>query len=722
MTGIGAVHVHGAVDGQVVVGERNVVINAQQGSSVSYRAEGPPPIRRRSHPVGRALPRRSAELLGRESELTTIGGWLAEGHPVYVAGAPGVGKSALLRRYAADQTAQGRDLVYLPAAGLPVEDLVQELFHTCFEAEDYKPEPARMRRLMGTVHALLVIDDFEGSAEELATLIDAAPGCDVLLATVERVSSGDGRELRLEGLPESAALALLARELGRTPQGEEEDAARRLIATVDGHPLALVQAAAAMRRAAQSGSTSEAGFTVDETAVAVGTAGRLSEGAARLLRLLCAIEPVPASARLLGVLSGGESVSTSHTSELEELRLIEGYRAGYRCCGRFATLVAEQTGTVPDPAQFAVALVRWLRTSASRQDATAEAPVILRVLEAAALRDDHAAVRDLARAVAPALARSLHWGAWGRVVERGKSAAEALGAASDLAYFSREAEVRKRALGLAGGLLVGGGAGAGAAAAHSAWQGGVGKGATVASRTGLKAMVSGPVALGTGAAVVVAGVVFVSLAGGKHQHPVAAPTPVPTVSGAPLISPTSSEQPSWTPSESVSASVSASVSDTPVVTIPRGAPPSGSGTCVPVTVAGPAFDPVPAPGRETEPFDFDAWLPCDDAKSLAVDDPVNWKVEPTSCPPPQESRHCRLAVTFQPRKPGDYHAKITWHDIWGQDDVTIEVSAVATTESGGPSDVPSSSVPTSPSAVVSPSPPVSPESPSQSVTSPPPSQ
>ncbi|MCP2292813.1 hypothetical protein APR08_005767 [Nocardia amikacinitolerans] len=51
--------------------------------------------------------------------------------------------------------------MYLSAAGLAVEDLLQSLFQACYDAVDYRPDPTALRRLMGSIRALIVIDDFE---------------------------------------------------------------------------------------------------------------------------------------------------------------------------------------------------------------------------------------------------------------------------------------------------------------------------------------------------------------------------------------------------------------------------------------------------------------------------------------------------------------------------------------------------------------------------------
>src|SRR3954447_12514782 len=79
MGDMGRVDIHGEVNGQVVFGRNNVVINAEQGAYVAYRPEGPPrlQLRSRPYPGGAVLRGQDDILAGRESELGAIGTWLA---------------------------------------------------------------------------------------------------------------------------------------------------------------------------------------------------------------------------------------------------------------------------------------------------------------------------------------------------------------------------------------------------------------------------------------------------------------------------------------------------------------------------------------------------------------------------------------------------------------------------------------------------------------------
>lgn len=684
----GAVHVSGGISGQVVVGDQNVVVHAEHGSSVTVRTQGPPPVRRRGRPAGRAVPSRGLALFGRDDHLAEVEGWLAEGHPVQIYGPPGCGKSALLRHLAAEHGAADRDVVLLSAAGVPVEDLIEDLFHACYDAEGYMPDPARRRRLMGSVQALLLVDDFEGSSDSLADLLDAAPGCDVVVTSVAHCPETEGRALRLGGLPEEPALALLAQKLDRPFRDGEREAAQRYTAAVQGNPLALVQAATAVRAAGRRPGSAEAGgFVVDEQAIATGVADRLSSSAAELLHTLNAFAPLSVPGPLLGALTG--DVDRAAVAELQSLQLVTSEGGGLRSCGRLAALVVAYTGPARDAGQFAQALAAWAGTKSTSKDA-AETAVLRRALTAAARTRNHNAVRDLARAAAPGLARSLRWGTWREVLELGRAAARELGAVEDEAYFAHEEEVRKQVLRLTTGAAIVTAAGTGGALGHAL---------SAPAKSGVSAVAGNPAVIGAALAAVVAGGVFTALAvTGGEAGPDAAPVatqshvqasgivPRPTQSRSSGATDKATDGTSGKPGPTVSTMPPTTSSSSPPDLIPPSVSESEttlgpedclSTSAIPVSDGDAQFGPVTAgSGEEAVSFHF-KWLECDDENSFSVTDPAAWEVERTSCPPPEPKDRCVFSVTFRPPQPGDYQATVTVLDDWGRPTVELHVTGTA---------------------------------------------
>lgn len=105
------VHVGGDVVGQLVVGDHNIPVWAEQSVvTVVTPADRPQPVRRA---VITLLPRQPARPVGRDRDLATLREAVHGGRLVQVFGPPGVGKSTLIR-YAAGQFAEpGADAVFL---------------------------------------------------------------------------------------------------------------------------------------------------------------------------------------------------------------------------------------------------------------------------------------------------------------------------------------------------------------------------------------------------------------------------------------------------------------------------------------------------------------------------------------------------------------------------------------------------------------------------------
>ncbi|GAA4622817.1 hypothetical protein GCM10023196_016540 [Actinoallomurus vinaceus] len=515
------VHIGRDVSGQVVVGDHNVII--QRHGSSSSPADGPPPeVRPRTRPAGRPLPDPTGPLIGREEETARVRRWLEQGEAVGVHGVPGIGRSALLRRVAEDQVTAGADVVFLPAAGLAVEDIVQELFQACYDTDGYRPTRARLRRLMGSIQALVVVDDFEGPADDLEVLLDAIPAGRLLVSSVDPVMGAAGRSLELGGLAGEPALRLVGAEAGRDLTEEEQTAARRLFEASGGHPGVLARAAAAVRTGAATTLTADAGALTRALAAGLAAPARTALG------VLLALADAPLSAAMATVLTGS-SDSGEALAELERARLAASSGTRYRLAADPEALSVDP----PEPAGYAEPLTEWARSATPRETAE-EAPVILRVLAAAVSAGRHEQARDLARAAAPALGRALRWGAWRQVLQLGLRAAESLGAAEDVAYFTHELQVRNRVLGLTAGVAAGAAAGGGLIAAHGALA--TGAKATAGKVTGAAA--GHPALIAGAAAVVVAGaVVGVGAAmGGSPERPAAASGPAYSAPAVPIKS------------------------------------------------------------------------------------------------------------------------------------------------------------------------------------------
>ncbi|WP_067840807.1 ATP-binding protein [Nocardia lijiangensis] len=647
------VTIGGSVAGQVVVGENNVVINAQ-GSQVFVRDGPPPEVRRRTRPVGVPIPRARGDMIGRLAELRFVAESLDQGVPVEISGPPGVGKTTVLRRFAADRARGGHPVVYLSAAGLAVEDLIQSLFQACYDAVDYRPDPAVLRRLMGSIRALVVIDDFGGSAADLDSVLDIVPAGDLVVATMARVLWGQGRSLELQGLPEPQAMALLAGVAGRGLG--HSDAARRLCRAARGHPLALVRAAAWVAQSGTGELFTDPGLL--QRAMIAGLAGHVRDA----LGVLCALAGMPVKPALLGILLRRPDAAAA-LAALERVHLAEPTAAGYRLTGNPTALTADWQGALPDPADFVAPLRDWAVRTATAPEILELDVVVVRVLRAGMVRGRHDSVRELARAVSPVLGRALRWGCWKEVLAVGLQAATQVGHAADLAYFTRESHVREQALGMAVGMTVGVGAGATVVAAQQAGSHTV--------QSALRSVAFGhPVATGTvvaalAAAVTVTGVRLTS----GDAPPAAGQAPITTV----LSTATTGLLPVTRTPEQTSGPAQAPPPPRAPAT-PRTDPGPGATDCAPQTYLV-TFEAVVGGEPVTRPGEF-PWLSCDNEAAAALSGDPAFEAAPNPCPPVGVSG-CVYDFTFSPTEPGDYAAKLVIPSDSGGSAITFELRGSA---------------------------------------------
>ncbi|WP_158708888.1 ATP-binding protein [Streptomyces sp. NRRL S-920] len=678
------------ISGQLVVGDHNDVnvvnhiVVFDHGSSVAPSAEGPPRVRRRPRPADWVRPPRAPVLLGRDEELARVNNRLAEGYAVRLHGPPGSGRTALLSRVAADREPDA-PVIFIQAGGSDTEDILQQIFQACYDTEDYKPGSARLKRLMAPIEALVVIDDFTDPASDgLAVLRDTLPGCDVLVASTEQGPTETGsatRACQLGGLSASASLALLERELGRPLSDAESREAARFAAEVHGHPRALVASAALLEA---GGSTAEA-FTADETAVASGLAGRLGQGAADLLGALCAFQPLSIPTALLGAVGAGTPVAGA-CAELQQLRLVTHESGGYRARGRLAVLTAERAGTLRSAADATPDLATWIGQRPARREVAAGSGLIRRALREAARQGDDTAVRDLARAAAPVLARSLCWGAWKEVLALGGAAAVRLDATEDVTYFAREEDVRRKALGLvsaaasvasaAVGVAVGQGTGGtDRSSAEGAQQDGTG------SFAGSGGGLSGPLATGIGVLVLGAGGLLAGLLmSGGGSTPAARPATTPP--SAPGATAASERPGTFEPSRPGAGRPSGKPPprrederrddprppgndrpDEPSRPAPSKPESRRPPSCLLVGVSSTNFQPLPVGSEDSRTLLYDGY-DCDTDESVTFSvtpetEPASFTLEHRGCSPTGDRQfRCTMIVTFRPQAPGSYTAKL----------------------------------------------------------------
>ncbi|MFD8591082.1 ATP-binding protein [Streptomyces sp. NPDC059637] len=433
------VDIDGNVSGPVVAGNHNVVIDAQHGSTVTLLApqERPRPVRRDRVAL---LPRRRPEPVGRDADLAALEEAVRAGGPVQLWGPPGVGKSTLLR-YAARCLKPGPDgALFLNAAHREAGDLAQEIFEACYEAPGYAPTGPELRRLMAGVRVTVYLDDADLPSEQLNLLADAAPDATFVFAGRERTLLGEGTPLELQGLRREAGLELLARELGRPlPEGERAAAGELCMLSL-GRPLLLLRAAGLARL-----DTPDA-VRLPRPAQVKGLLplllDRLDAAATSALHLLATLGDAELAPAHIGALCRVADPAAL-CGDLAGLGLALATERGYRCAPDAVPEVRRRNPRAFPADRLCDHFAGWAALPSTTPAQVADHG---RALELAAELAEHQGRPDLAvrvaRAVSPALAHSLRFGVWGRLLDQGQDAARRAGDSTAEAYFTHEKAVR----------------------------------------------------------------------------------------------------------------------------------------------------------------------------------------------------------------------------------------------------------------------------------------
>ncbi|WP_190094823.1 ATP-binding protein [Streptomyces melanogenes] len=444
--------VEGDAIGQFITGDRNevysVVVNATH-STVTVLAPDRRPKPVRKERIERR-PSRGGLPLGREVELASILRSVAADEPAEVHGAEGIGKSALVRQACLEFG--GRDgVIFLNGHGREVDDLIQSIFEACYSSPGYRPAEGELLSLLGDLRVCVVIDDLEVSARDLTRLQDAVPAGTVVFSGRERLLWGHGTSLALGGLPREAALQLLARELRRPLRPAEIAAANALWKASQGHPFTLLRAAALAKPDTDTGLLKLP--AVSEMPVLLRQAIERSSGDARqALALLAAVPGVDVTLEVLALLtadSGAFDAARAAVGTLVELGLVTLTDEHVRLGDAVAQDLPDDLALDADRlAETVRRLTAWASTRRAQPVSVADhSPLIAALIEAASRMGRPDLGVALAHAAAPAVACSLRWGAWDRILTRGLAAAKRAQDAPAHAYFTHETGIRLRLTG-----------------------------------------------------------------------------------------------------------------------------------------------------------------------------------------------------------------------------------------------------------------------------------
>ncbi len=454
--------IQGQVSGQVAVGKNILMVGPVYGGVVNVAPPGESAearLRPRQRPV-RLLPRRPSLFLDREAESATLRQVLDGNTPVDLYGQAGVGKTTLLRHlsHTLDLAAFPDGLVYLSARHLPLDDFLHDLLMAFYESDVAVRLPrTAIRTFLAQVRALILVDDVGWPREDVEILLDMVAQAAVLIAGTQRHLWGNGEALRLQGLPEEAAVALFTQVMGRPLQGEEREQVTALVRAVQGHPLSLQQLAAEVAEGhltlAEALARARGDREAPERGAAVAAFNALSEEDRRLLSALAALRDVPLDTALLAAAAGVPNAG-ERLRHLETQGFVESHSPRYTvrenvhaALAGAPTLVAWQTRVVQ-------ALLDWIDAHQDDHDQLAAlAPTCQAAADWLAGQGRWADILRLARAVDAAISLRGRWGAWHSLLERALQAARALGDRAVEAWALHQLGTRALCLGQANEAL-----------------------------------------------------------------------------------------------------------------------------------------------------------------------------------------------------------------------------------------------------------------------------
>ncbi|MBI5350439.1 MAG: SUMF1/EgtB/PvdO family nonheme iron enzyme [Chloroflexi bacterium] len=243
--------VNGNVEGSIVVGDNNFVVNTNHGTIV-YKQAAPRVKLRDAMPQPPRAPRRFVNRVG---ELNQVEKWIQAREAITIYGEDGVGKSALIKKAAAGDAASQMPNGVLLMEGadedgnaLGFDDVVQRMFDALFESEPpLKVNTTTARTYLSNTKPLVVFDNLSFSAKQLSTLPDLFPQGAIIRSAKSPTSPNVGDVgLPLKELPRDESIQLFAINTDVTLSEALKPILDSICALLGDCPLAIVTVANVM--------------------------------------------------------------------------------------------------------------------------------------------------------------------------------------------------------------------------------------------------------------------------------------------------------------------------------------------------------------------------------------------------------------------------------------------------------------------------------------------
>lgn len=243
------ISIAGNVDGNIVVGDNNFVVNNNHGTIIHQQAA--PPVQKKS--VSPQPPRKPRSFVGRKNELDEVEDLIASKTPVIIRGIDGIGKTSLLKQAANSDSAKSQPDGVLFLEGLDDDgkllefsDLTQRLFNALFDTQpgELKVDHASARTYLSNTQPLVVLNSISLPENDLDKLADLFPNAPILLATEGLAQSESYESLLLGPLAREDSVNLLQ----TSTRVDDQETLARLATLLENVPAALITVANAIRQ------------------------------------------------------------------------------------------------------------------------------------------------------------------------------------------------------------------------------------------------------------------------------------------------------------------------------------------------------------------------------------------------------------------------------------------------------------------------------------------
>ena len=426
------ISVAGNVEGNIVVGDNNFVVNNNHGTIIHQQAA--PPVQKKT--VSPHPPRKPRSFVGRKRELDEVDDLIASKTPVIVHGMDGIGKTSLLKQAANSESAKSQPdgVIFLEGLDddgklLEFGDLTQRLFNSLFDTQpgELKVDHASARTYLSNTQPLVVLNSISLPENDLEKLADLFPNAPILLAT-EGIAQDDAYEsIMLGPLAREDSLALLV----SSTKIEDKETLSAIATLLENVPAALIMVANAIR---QKGLNEDDAFArlqaytpveKDKTKVALERAfavmfTTLTEDERGMLIQTAAAPGISVNRKWLENVSGGNTVS----EKLESMELLQANSPRLRLMPGLRSFLLRGRDVSTERERLLSYLLSELETRWKDFDFIRdELGNLLGLLFWAVAQGQWMNVVKLGRAIDPYLTLNGLWGAWKKTLQGIQTAA-----------------------------------------------------------------------------------------------------------------------------------------------------------------------------------------------------------------------------------------------------------------------------------------------------------